>query len=132
MNRRAFVRRASVLGGVSLGLLPQAFAQSNPLTVIYIGGQDCPSCAQWKGQYKAKWEASPEFKKVKWVAVEPPSLLKAYESQSWPDDLKPILAKLPSKSGTPRFVVVKDGAIVSNHSGVRGWQTTFVDIQKSA
>jgi hypothetical protein len=137
MNRRAFVQRASVLGGAaSLGLLPQAFAQSNPpatpLTVIYIGGQDCPSCAQWKGQYKAKWEASPEFKRVKWVAVDPPSLLKAYESQNWPDDQKPILAKLPSKSGTPRFVVVKDGAIISNHSGVRGWQTTFVDIQKNA
>src|SRR5476649_2604305 len=66
-------RRSFVLGGiVGFGLLQPAFAQSNPLTVIYIGGQDCPSCAQWKGQYKAKWEASPEFKKVKWVAVDPP------------------------------------------------------------
>src|SRR5476651_2765107 len=126
-------RRSFVLGGiVGFGLLQPAFAQSNPLTVIYIGGQDCPNCAQWKGQYKAKWESSPEFKKVKWVAVDPPSLLKAYDSANWPDDQKAILAKLPSKSGTPRFVLVKDAAITDNPSAVRGWQTIFVDIQKNA
>lgn len=128
MNRRAFV-----LGSMAgFGFLKPAFSQSAPLTVIYIGGQDCPSCKQWKGQYKAKWESSPEFKKVKWVAVDPPSLLTAYDPANWPDDQKAILAKLPAKSGTPRFVLVKDGAIISNHSGVRGWQPIFVDIQKNA
>jgi hypothetical protein len=128
MNRRAFV-----LGSVaSFSLLQPAFSQSTPLTVIFIGGQDCPNCAQWESQYKAQWESAPEFKKVKWVVVDPPSLRQAYNSQNWPDDQKPILAKLPSKSGTPRFVLVKDGAIISNHSGVRGWQPFFVDIQKNA
>jgi hypothetical protein len=131
MRERHLDRRAFLGGVVGLAALSPAFAQASPLTVIYIGGQDCPNCAQWKSQYKAAWDGSPEAKKVKWVAVDPPSLRQAYNSQNWPDDQKPILAKLPSKSGTPRFVLVKDGAIISNHSGVRGWQSTFVDIQKN-
>jgi hypothetical protein len=128
MDRRAFV----FSGVVGLATLSPAFAQASPLTVIYIGGQDCPNCAQWKSQYKAAWDGSPESKKVKWVAVDPPSLRDAYSSRNWPAEQKPILDNLPSKSGTPRFVLVKNGAIISNHSGVRGWQSTFVDIQKNA
>ena len=128
MNRRAFV----LGGGLGFTALSQAFAQASPLTVIYIGGQDCPNCAQWKSQYKAAWDGSPESTKVKWVAVDPPSLRDAYSSRNWPAEQKQILDKLPSKSGTPRFVLVKNGAIIANKSGVKSWQSIYGEIQKNA
>ena len=37
----------------------------------------CP-CSNWKNQYKAAWLASPEFRKVTWVEVDPPKLKEAY------------------------------------------------------
>jgi hypothetical protein len=128
MNRRAFILGSAV----GLGAAPPAFAQAGQLTVIYVGGRDCPNCAQWKSRYKAKWEASPESKKVKWVVVDPPSLRDAYNAGNWPAEQKPILDRLKSKSGTPRFVLVKGGEIIDSKAGVNSWETIYGEIKVNA
>ena len=79
---------------------------ASDLTVIYVGGLDCPPCTQWKNTQKARWLASPEYKKVTWVEVESPKLREAYQERYWPADLRPVLDQLPRKSGTPRFLIV--------------------------
>ena len=125
MTRRAFLI-ASLLASTSLA---PAYAASD-LTVIYVGGWDCPPCTLWKNTRKAGWLASPEFHKVTWVEVESPKLKEAYQARFWPDDLKPILYQLPRKSGTPRFLIVKDGKVVSNAFGSGQWATTMADLKK--
>ena len=45
-------------------------------------------------------------------------------------DLKPILDQVPRKSGTPRFLIVKDGKIVSNEFGTSKWASTMTDLKK--
>ena len=125
MNRRAFLI-AGLLASTSLA---PARAASD-LTVVYVGGWDCPPCTQWKNTKKARWLASPEFHKVTWVEVESPKLKEAYQARFWPDDLKPVLDQLPRKSGTPRFLIVKEGKIVSNEFGGGKWTTTMADLKK--
>lgn len=125
MNRRAFLI-ASLLAPTSLA---SAHAASD-LTVIYVGGWDCPPCTRWKNTQKAHWLASPEFHKVTWVEVETPRLKEAYQERYWPADLRPVLAKLPRKGGTPRFLIVKDGKVVSNEFGGGRWATTMTDLKK--
>jgi hypothetical protein len=117
------IRRTFIAASLATATAVPVAQGAAGIQVIYIGGSDCPNCTKWKNQYKADWEASPDFKKVKWVMVDPPSLRQAYNSRNWPDDLKPILEKLPQKSGTPRFLVIKDGAIIANKDGVASWLT---------
>lgn len=125
MNRRAFLFAA-----VAASTIPVAARAAADIKVIYVGGWDCPPCTTWKNTHKAKWLASPEFPQVTWIEVDPPRLKEAYQERYWPGDLKPILDQLPRKSGTPRFLIVKDGKIVSNEFGVSKWASTMTDLKK--
>jgi hypothetical protein len=125
MNRRTFVV-AGLLGG-ALQLPARA---ASPLNVIYIGGWDCQPCAAWKNKYKADWFASPEYKQVTWIEVESPKLKEAYQERFWPGDLRPILNQLPRKSGTPRFLIVRDDKIIANEFGVDGWSKILAELKK--
>jgi len=122
-------RRTFLIGGL-LGstVLTPALAQA-PLTVIYVGGQDCPPCLQWKNKYRAAWLASPEFRKIQWIEVEPPSLKEAYEARFWGGGLGPILKQLPYRAGTPRFLVVQDGQIIDNQLGRSSWLRILSDVK---
>jgi hypothetical protein len=97
--------------------------------IVYVGGWDCPYCTVWKNQYKAAWIASPQFMRVRWTEIDPPHLLEAYHERYWPGELGSIRAQLPKKSGTPRFVVVRDGKVVSNEFGVNKWENTLAVVR---
>jgi hypothetical protein len=125
MKRRVFL----LAGLLSSTALVPAQAQK-PVTVIYIGGIDCEPCTRWKKNYKSQWLASPEYKKVRWVEVDPPSLLMAYLPKYWPEELRPVLDKLPRRAGTPRFLIVRDGQVLSNQFGGNYWPVTLGDIRK--
>src|SRR6478609_5424623 len=117
MNRRAFVF-ASLAASVAPALVMSTAHATGNLQVIYVGGQDCPPCRRWATTYKDSWLASPDFGRVTWYEVEPPHLKEAYQQRHWPEALRPVLAQVPRKSGTPRFLIVADGRIVSNEVGV--------------
>jgi hypothetical protein len=129
MNRRAFLIAGLLASALPLMLFGPARAASD-LTVIYVGGWDCPPCTQWKKTQKARWLGSPEFSKVTWVEVESPKLKDAYQERYWPAELRPVLAELPRKNGTPRFLIVKDGKVVSNEFGGDRWLATLADLKK--
>jgi hypothetical protein len=125
MNRRAFLfaSLASTAVARSAGAAPR-------LEVIYVGGWDCTPCTQWKNRYKAEWLVSPDFKRVTWIEVEAPRLREAYHDRYWPGPLKAVLDQLPRKSGTPRFLIVRDGQVVSNEFGGSKWLNTMADLHK--
>ena len=117
LPRRSLLFAAGLAG--SLSSLPAGAA--GPLQVVYVGGWDCEPCATWKKRYKAEWVASREFARVTWIEVESPTLKAAYQERYWPEELRPVLASLPRKSGTPRFLVVRDGRVIANEFGVSTW-----------
>jgi hypothetical protein len=124
------IRRAPFIAGlIAMASFTAARAVSR-LEVVYVGGWDCPPCRQWKKAERPRWLASPEFHKVTWIEVEAPRLKEAYEEQYWPLELKPLLAGLPTKSGTPRFLIIKDGKVVSNEFGSGRWTATMSELRK--
>jgi hypothetical protein len=125
MNRRAFLF-ASFAASMAIG----GARAATSLQVIYIGGLDCPPCQRWRAAYEAKWLASPEYKRVGWIEVESPKLREAYQERYWPGELRAVLGQLPKKSGTPRFLIVKDGTVVSNQFGGSKWLNTMADLRK--
>jgi hypothetical protein len=124
MNRRAFLFASLAVSAAST-----AHAAGAP-QVIYVGGQDCPPCRRWSATYKDQWLASPEYRQVVWTEVEPPHLKEAYQERHWPAALQPVLAQVPRKSGTPRFLIVVDGRIVFNEFGVSKWLNTMAELKK--
>jgi len=125
MNRRAFLFASAIAAA-----LPVTAHGAADLKVIYVGGLDCPPCTQWKNTRKAGWLGSAEYGQVTWIEVEPPELREAYKERYWPGDLKPILDQLPRRSGTPRFLIVKDGAVVANEFGASKWAIIMTDLKK--
>ena len=126
LSRRSLLVTAAGLAGSAAALPARAAA---PLQVVYVGGWDCEPCTLWKKRYKADWLASPDYRKVTWIEVESPKLKEAYQPRYWPEDLKPVLGSLPKKSGTPRFLVVRDGKVIANEFGVSTW-TKILDVVK--
>jgi hypothetical protein len=125
MNRRVFL----LAGLLSSTALVPAQA-SHKVTVVYIGGGDCEPCTRWKKAYKAGWVASREYKKIHWIEIDPPRLREAYLAKHWPADLQPVLDQLPRKSGTPRFLILRDGQIVQNQFGGNTWPIIVGDVRK--
>ena len=65
-----------------------------------------------------------------WVEVESPRLKDAYQARYWPEELRPVLASLPRKNGTPRFLIVKDGRVLFNGFGTLSWQSLVAELKK--
>jgi hypothetical protein len=125
MQRRTFV----VAGLLSSTFLSPSFAQQ-AVTVIYVGGWDCSFCRAWKNKFKADWLASKERGKVNYVEIDVPKLKDAYEERNWPKEYRAIREQLPSKFGTPRFIVAQNGKILSNETGSGEWDRTIAKIRE--
>jgi hypothetical protein len=124
------IRRALVFASLIAATIPFAAHAASDLKVVYVGGWDCPPCTQWKNTRKAAWLASPEFSQVTWIEIEAPRLKEAYQQRYWPGDLKPILDQLPRKSGTPRFLIVRNGQVIANEFGGSKWGGIMAELKK--
>jgi len=128
MYRRDLLFAGATLPLVSgLGSVPAVAA--GRIQVVYVGGWDCPYCTVWKNEYKKSWVESPYYKQVEWTEVDIPHLREAYRQEHWKGELESIREQLPKKSGTPRFIVVRDGKVVSNELGVNKWEDTLTRIR---
>jgi len=68
---------------------------------------------------------------VTWIEIEAPHLTRAYDDTYWPVNLRPIRDQLPRKSGTPRFLIVRDGKVVANHfNDGNTWAKTLADLKQ--
>jgi hypothetical protein len=126
-------RRAFLLGSLLATTALSSVEAASVIQVIYVGGWDCPWCTVWKRDSKAAWLASPESKRVTYTEIDSPKLREAYQERFWPGELKNVLDQLPRKSGTPRFIVVRDGKVISNQFGSSpgSWQTAYADLKKA-
>lgn len=120
MQRRDFLFAASAAGFAVSSAAPSAHAEAI-IEMIYVGGRDCPYCTMWRNKYEAAWRASPEFRCVTWIEIDPPHLREAYQERYWQGPLQETLEQIPRKTGTPRFLLLKDGKVVANQLGVDKW-----------
>lgn len=98
--------------------------------MIYVGGQDCSFCTLWRNKYEAAFRASPEFRRVSWIEIDPPHLREAYQPRYWQGGLRDVLEQLPRKSATPRFLVVQNGEVVVNQAGVNRWPAVMHQLRE--
>jgi hypothetical protein len=128
-EERRMQRRLFLLAGLlSSTVLSTGFADQ-ALTLIYVGGWDCPPCIGWKKNSKAGWLASPERAKINYIEIEAPKLKEVYQDRYWPAELRPVRDQLKDKWGTPRFLLVRDGKLLASEWGRGEWDRTFAKIR---
>ena len=110
-------------------IFAQTAAGDQRFVVINVHALDCPPCLRWENAYKTEWLRSPEYKLVRYVQIESPSISESYLPKHWPQDLQPVLAQTGG-SGVPRYLIVKDGRIISDRFGIDNWPNTVSDLKK--
>jgi hypothetical protein len=98
------------------------------ITVIYVGAWDCKYCTQWKAAAGRDWKTMPEFEQVDYREVETVTLKDTAYLPAWPDDLKWIVTSNAAyvKDTAPRFLILVDGVVVTNATGLGRWDNEVV------
>jgi hypothetical protein len=117
MHRRTLL----AAGLLALPLQARGNQPARPgLTVVNVGAKDCFYCVAWTIQSKPAWVESREYKRVRYVEIDAPSVKRAYVAEYW-GELAFVIDRLPRKNGTPRFLLLQDDAVVFNEFGMSGW-----------
>lgn len=130
MTRRHGLCRAglclALLMFVVCGLTLPAVAEQD--TVIYIGAGDCPYCRQWEAQYEHRFKAMCAARNVKFRAFQVATIRNIRDERYWPDDLKPLLAKFSSRTGSPHFLAVAGSRVIVDTHGIENWKKMIVPL----
>lgn len=108
---------------IPLQLSAQEVSKMPSIHIIYMGGNDCPPCVNWRRFELPKLESSDDFKGVKFTHV-----LKTIKSPVPPNfflpaDARPYKEKLDLASaghgGSPQTAVMVDGEVYDYFYGTR-------------
>ena len=114
------MKRRALIAAALATLAPGTVRAGSRIELVYIGARECPYCALWTRRDKPALLASPMFKRLTFIEIEPRRIRDAYNPRHWPARLVPILQQLLIKDGTPRFLILKDGVLHANSLG--DWQ----------
>jgi len=106
-------------------VMPAAAAQD---TVIYIGAKDCKYCRDWEAQYEQKFKAQCAARHVQFRAIEVATLRNIRDERYWPNDLKPLLAKFSSRTGSPHFLAVAGSRVIVDTHGILNWKKLILPL----
>lgn len=97
--------------------------------VIYIGANDCKYCREWEARFESRFKAQCAARNIKFRAIQVATLRNIRDERYWPNDLKPLLAKFSSRTGSPHFLAIEGGSrvIVDTH-GIVNWQKLIVPL----
>jgi hypothetical protein len=121
-------RRSLMLASMAILAPTGVGASAGAVQLVYVGARECPWCVRWMRDEKPRLVASPVFRHLTYVEIEPRRIRDAYEPRYWPAQLVPILRSLPLKDGTPRFLILRDGALYANHLG--GWENVMPQLRR--
>ena len=128
---------AVILTAMSAQCLAQDTVHEKKIHLIWMGGNDCPPCMNWRRFELPKLKESPEFKSIKFSYI-----IKAIESPVpprffLPDDVKPYKDYLDEASsgirGSPQAAILVDGIVYDYFYGVRSaeeLERMFIAIRK--
>lgn len=101
---------------------------SSEILIVYIGAMNCPPCLRFKARDYPVWIRSEAYKHVQYRELNFPHFQRTDEDRYWPEDLRWVRETAYAQRGTPRWIVVVNGHVVSNE---RSWNgKTYPLIQR--
>lgn len=98
-------------------------AAGSPLQLVYVTAQNCGFCAAFEA---GRFEEMRDLAAARDVAVRVVRVARfqSYAEDPFPEDLD-WLKRAGVRSGTPRFLLVRDGRIVAAAFGTSGYEETI-------
>lgn len=104
---------------------PAAAAQD---MVVYIGAKDCTYCREWEAQFEKRFRELCAAHQIQFRVIEVATLRNIRDERYWPDDLKPLLAKFSSRTGSPHFLAVAGSRVIVDTFGIVNWKKQILPL----
>jgi hypothetical protein len=110
-----------------------SFAQPTALQpkihMIYMGGNDCPSCVVWRGTELPKLQLTEQFNEIKFSFVTKSIRSTVPSTFFLPSEVKPYKDKLDfanaSRAGSPQFIILVNDEVYDYYFGGRSAEDTL-------
>jgi hypothetical protein len=87
---------------------PDRSIDREPLTLLYVGAEDCASCRAWRRDHRDAFLATLDPSRVTYREVIAARTATAFDETTWPEDLRGRLADAQKVGGVPLWIVIKD------------------------
>jgi hypothetical protein len=94
-----------------------------PVTLLYVGADDCGPCRTWQQHEKIAFSASPEFARLTYREVKSPTLFDVLKHEIWPEDLRGYRSRLGPDAGVPLWFVIANGQVIHVGMGPSQWNS---------
>lgn len=132
---RPALRGVAALAAVVTALLGAATpspAQAGPVTLIYVGAEDCAPCRVWQNGDGAQFRQTAEFARIGYVEVKSPVLHDILKDEYWPEPVRGYRDLLKRSDGVPLWLVVSDGKVIEQRFGPTAWRASILPSIKAA
>lgn len=95
---------------------------AGPLTVVYVGAEDCGPCRTWRRDERPSFVESRQFTALHYREVIAPHLRDLLAERQWPADLADLRDRVRQRPGAPQWFVLREGRVVAWEAGLSAWQ----------
>jgi hypothetical protein len=96
---------------------------SGPMTLIYVGAEDCLPCKTWQLSDGELFRRSPQYDHLVYREVRSPALFDLLNDDHWPEDLRGLRSELGPGIGVPLWIVTRDRHVILRAYGLTEWKT---------
>ena len=97
-----------------------------PITLVYVGAQDCAPCRIWQRGEGTAFHASAEFARLSYREIKPPTLMDVLKDDFWPEDLRIYRHAIGREAGVPLWLVMADDQVVLKGFGATQWVASIL------
>jgi ribosomal protein L39E len=101
---------------------PTRAIDREPLTLLYVGAEDCAPCRAWRRDERDAFLASLDRSRIIYREVIATKTAATFEEASWPEDLRERLADARKVGGVPQWIIVRNERIVMSAGGLSQWR----------
>lgn len=101
----------------------QAAGERGPLTVVYVGADDCGPCRAWRRGERPAFLDSAEFARLHYREVIAPHLRELVAAHDWPDDLAALRERVRARPGAPQWFILREGRTIASEAGLSAWHS---------
>jgi hypothetical protein len=94
-----------------------------PVTLLYVGAEDCAPCREWQQHEKIAFSTSAEFARLKYREIKSPTLLNLLKDENWPEELRGYRDLLGPDAGVPLWLVIADERVIQRGMGPSQWRS---------
>jgi hypothetical protein len=107
---------------------PTQALNHEPLTLVYVGAEDCAPCRAWRRDERDAFLAGLDPSRVIFREVIAAKTTAAFDEVTWPEDLRARLADARKVGGVPQWIVVQDDSVVMTAGGLTQWKERVLPI----